>query len=105
MRVPPFGYVTGNLGEADVSAAIIMERIDYYAGPEAGSILADAPAFAFKFALCGCRRECPCRQPLRPIFVGVEPGEVLAENFVALISFDAFRTGVPAPDLPSGSSR
>ena len=47
------------------------------------AVLADAPALLLEAALRGCRLERPLGKPGLPILVGVEAGEVLADDLVA----------------------
>jgi hypothetical protein len=45
------GDVAGDLGEADQLAVLVADRVDHHAGPEAGAVLAHAPALGLELAL------------------------------------------------------
>ena len=75
------------------SSPPVADRIDDDVGPEARAVLADAPAFAFKpaFALRGLSAR--FGKPGCAILVGVEAGEMLADDFVVSIALEALGTG------------
>ena len=76
----PLGEVARDLGEADELARGIADRIDDDVRPEAGAVLADAPALLLEASLAGRGLQGPRGQPALPILVGVEAGEVLADD-------------------------
>ena len=70
----PLGQVAGDLGEADDLAGGRADRVDDHIGPEAGAVLADAPAFRFELAFARGRCQRACRDARRAIFFGDRSG-------------------------------
>ena len=86
----PLGEIAGDLGEAGEARRLaIADGIDHHMGPEAAAILADPPAFAFELAFAG--RESPARAAADPgaVFLGIEAGEMLADDFFGGIALEA----------------
>nr|GEU28338.1 hypothetical protein [Tanacetum cinerariifolium] len=94
---PALGDVARDLGKADQGAVRVVHRVDHHAGPEAGAVLAHAPAFVLEAAL---RR---LRQHLRraagcAVFGRIKAGKMLADDFRLRIPLEALRARVPAAD-------
>src|SRR6185437_13802217 len=64
--------------------------------PEPPAVLAYAPSFRFEPALVDRGLQCACGYARRAVFLRVEPGEILADDFESLVSLDALGTSVPA---------
>src|ERR1700730_13020841 len=90
-----FAQITRDLGKANDFTCRLADRIDDHVCPEARAVLADPPTLAFEFPLLrgGFKRE--GRNPLLPIFLGVEPRKVLADDFRRRISLEALGAGIP----------
>src|SRR5215211_4037160 len=84
--------VTGDLGKADELARGIVDRIDDHVSPHPGAVLADAPTLSLEAALAGCGRQGSDGQPALPILVGVEAGEVLADDLLFGVALEALRS-------------
>src|ERR1700744_1429827 len=68
----------------------------YDTGPEPRAILAHAPPFHL-IASGGPRRRQRMRgYPRRPVLLGVEAREMLAEDLRRRVALDPFRAGIPA---------
>jgi hypothetical protein len=92
--------VAGDLSEADQLAGLVVDGIDDDAGPEAGAVLANAPAFGFELAFLGggpqrFRRNAGCL-----ILLGIEAREVAPDDLVGLVALEATRAGIPGGDMP-----
>src|SRR6202008_4553301 len=79
---------------------VVVERGESGGGPHGGAALAQPPAFGLCAAIgdggfeglggfVGC-----------VVLVGVEDGEVFADDLVGAVALDAFGAGVPADDVP-----
>jgi hypothetical protein len=101
LRVAPLGDIAGDLGKAH-HLAILVDRIDHDARPEECAVLADAPAFLLVAALFARNPERTRRLAVGAVGLGVEAGEVLAEDFLRRIALDALAADVPARDDPAG---
>src|SRR4029078_6031068 len=71
------------------------ERVDQNACPESGSILPNAPTLRFVFSSTRRGFKNLVRNAVVPILLGVKAGKVLADDFFALITLDALRSGIP----------
>src|SRR5690606_9912539 len=89
LRLAPLGGVAGDLGEADQPAALVADRLDDRARPEPAAVLAHPPALGLVAALGGGEDEPAPRQPRRAVLIGVEAGEVLAEDLVRRVALDS----------------
>ena len=89
LGVPPFGDVARDLRKTDQGALLVADRIDdTFAQNMLPSLRTRRPsAFEASFRERGTER--PRRQPGRPVGVGVEAGEMLADDFVRGIALDA----------------
>ncbi len=99
--VAPLGDVAGDLGKAD-EIAVLVDRIDDDARPEERAVLADAPAFLFVAALFARDAECTGRFAVGAVRLCVEAREMLAEDLLGRIAFDALAADVPARDDAGG---
>jgi hypothetical protein len=79
-KTTPF-QVPGDFRVAHQVLRRVADRIDDDAGPKAGSVLAYPPALALELAFARRRRQGFRRQSRLPVFLGVEPREVLTEDF------------------------
>jgi hypothetical protein len=96
------GQVARDLGEADQSSGRFPDRIDDHVRPEAGPVLAHAPAFTLEAPLFGRRAESQVRQSGPPILLRVEAREMLAEDLGLRVALEALRAAVPAGHDPAG---
>ena len=78
LRFAPFGQVAGDLGKTEQLALGIANAVDDDIGPEARSILANAPSFGFEPAIAFGGMERARGQPRHPILFRIEAGEILA---------------------------
>ena len=101
-RLPPFGQIARDLGETEKLAGRRTDGIDHHICPEAAAILADAPAFVFEFPFPRGSVEGALRQSVQTVFRRVEAGEMLADDFFAVISLEAARPGIPAGHRAGG---
>jgi hypothetical protein len=73
--------------------------IDDNMRPHARSVFANPPSFLFEASCSGSGSKGMSRQSLCAIFLRVEPGEMLAEDFGARIALEALRARVPCLDV------
>src|SRR5439155_20499097 len=93
------GHVAGDLGEA-LQPAIGGEGLAGRVGPEAGAILAHAPALVVRASsACGLTQDA-FRPSRLDIFRGIEERDVLADHLAGLVALDPLRTLVPGQDVP-----
>ena len=90
--------VARDLGEAEEVRRGVADRVDDDVGPEARAVLADAPALVLEAALFHRRLQGAFRQAGGAVFLGIEPGEVLAEDFRLLVALESPRARIPARD-------
>ena len=100
LRRLPLGDVAGDLSEADQSAGLVPDRINDDAGPEPAAILAHPPAFGFERPVVLRRTQRLHRYARGAIRVGVEAGEMLADDFSGGITLQPLRTRIPVRDVP-----
>ena len=100
VRLPAFGDVASDLGEADELADVVIDRVDDHIGPETLAALADAPAFLLETPLPGRDFERCLRFAVLPVFLGVEQRKILADDFVGHKALDALRAGIPRGHPP-----
>src|SRR5688500_4591096 len=96
------GDVPCDFGKADQRAILAAYWIDNDMRPHARPILADAPALLFEAALGSCDFERTPRQPCVQVLLRVEQGEVLTDDFVCGVAFEALRSRVPRRDDAAG---
>ena len=89
-------HVARDLGEADELAVRAVDPVEHDARPEARAVLAHPPAFALELALAPGGFEHLLRQACLSVLLGVEAGEMLADDLVGLEALDARGAGVPA---------
>jgi hypothetical protein len=94
------GEISGDFSKPDEISPRIADAIDDDARPKLGSILAQAPTFAFKSTFSSCRRESPFRPACAAILFGVKSREMLAEDLGLLVPFEASRARIPARHQP-----
>jgi hypothetical protein len=100
LRFPPLGDVAGDLRKTDQIAALIVDRVHDHARPEAGPVLAQAPALVLEPALAGRSLERPGGKAGRPILFRVELREMMPDDLVLEVSLDPLRPGIPVGDMP-----
>src|SRR4051812_4006516 len=100
LRRLPLGDVAGDLSEADQSAGLVPDWINNNAGPEPAAILAHPPAFGFERPVALCHTQRLHRYARGAIRVGVEAGEMLADDFGGAITLQPLRTRIPVRDVP-----
>ena len=101
LGLAPLGRVAGDLGKTDQFAALV-DRIDHDAGPEEGAVLAHPPAVVLVAPGLPGGRQRTCWLAVGAIGLGVEAGEMLAEDFLRRVALDALRADVPAGHDPGG---
>ena len=99
LRLPSLGDVAGDLHEADERADLVADRLDHDARPEQALVAPHAPAFDDAFALVGGELERARRLAALLLLLGIEPAEVLADDFRRRVLVDALRTHVPVGDV------
>jgi hypothetical protein len=57
--------------------------------PEPGAVLTDAPALLFEPPFLVSRLQCSTRQVSGAVFLGIEAREVLADDLVGPVAFEA----------------
>jgi hypothetical protein len=92
------GQVAGHLGEPPLGAVAPYEPGDDDAGPEPGAVLAHPPPFVGPPALRTGLTDRAVRYTGKAILLGVEGGEVPADDLVRPVALQSFRPGVPAGD-------
>ena len=97
---PAFGDVAGDLGEAHQRAGLVADGADHHAGPEAGAVLAHAPALRLEAALVQGGGERPLRHPGGAVLIRVEGGEMPADDLLGPVALEARGSGIPAADDP-----
>ena len=102
LRFPPLREIARYLGKADQLSVRIADRVDDHARPEPAAVLSDTPALAFVFPGRDGLADELTGESVPPVLLGVEAGEVLAEDFRAGIALEAFRARVPVDDIPLG---
>ncbi len=93
--LPALGQVAGDLGEGQEPAIVVLEGGNHHVGPEAGTVLAHAPAFVFEAACFGRHIELVLRPAFRDVGFDVELREVLADDFVRFVLLHGPRAGIP----------
>jgi hypothetical protein len=96
------GQVARDLGKADQLAHVVVDGVDDDVGPEAGAVLAHAPALGFVAAFARGGAERACRPALDPVFLGIEARKMLAHDLVGLVALDALGADVPVADRALG---
>ncbi len=96
LRFAPFGDVAGDLRVAEQPSLQVPDGVDQYAGPEHRAVLAHPPSLSLELSVCGRLIQRLHRPPRRPVGVGVEPGEVQADDLIGGVALDAFGARVPA---------
>src|SRR5579883_1502978 len=76
-----------------------MDRINDNIGPEDRSILAQAPGFRLETAFPRRRMKRARRRSRRAVGLGIKTREMVPDDFVGCIAFDALRAGIPAYDI------
>src|SRR5665213_4462719 len=91
------GNVAGDLGEAD-EFIVLIKGVDHNRREELRTVLAHAPSLRLEPSGLASGFERVGRLPRLAILRGVEHLEVPADNFVCLVSLDAFGAGIPVND-------
>src|SRR5690606_17044213 len=101
LRLAPLGYVAGHLGVADqLAGGLVVDGADHHRGPEALPVLAQAPALLLEAPVGRGIRERRLRLAGEAVFLGIEGGEVLAEDLVGGVALEPLGAGVPADHAP-----
>ena len=80
LRSDALGDVAGDLGEADVLAVLVEDRVDQHVRPEQGAVLAHALRLALILALGERGLERPLGLAGGAVLLGVEAREMLADD-------------------------
>ena len=109
LRLAPLGDVARHLGEADqgaaaaaIAALVVADGVDHHAGPEAAAVLAHAPALGLEPPGPLGLLQRPLRHPGGAVLLGVEAGEVLADDLLRRPALDPPRARVPVGDPARG---
>jgi hypothetical protein len=94
LSLAPFSNVPSDLGKSDEFATVIY-WIDDHVSPEALAVLADAPTFLFESALPGRGFQRLVGFAVFSILLGIEPREMLANDFFGPVALDPLGAGVP----------
>src|SRR5262245_4326164 len=68
--------------------------------PEAGAILAYPPAFVLEATIGGSFRQVLFGTSAINGLLGIEPGEMLVDDFLCRVAADRFRSSIPAQNSP-----
>src|SRR6267142_1408601 len=93
--LPPFSYVAGNFSVANQLSIIAPDGVDDHVGPKPAAVLADAPAFFFQSTIPLYGFQHLLRLARFPIFIRVKYREVISDNFLGCVPFDAVRAEIP----------
>ena len=100
LGLPPCRQVTGDLEEPSGAARLVPQGGDDDVGPEPGAVLAHPPALVLEPPV-GHGPPQLLLGPARPDgLLGVEAGEVLADDLVGPVALDPLGPGVPGGDVP-----
>ncbi len=103
-RLTALGEVAGDLGEAEQVALRVDDRIDDHMGPEPRAVFPYPPSLAFEAACARGFFQRSLGKFLRTVRLGVEGGEVPAENLVSLVPLEPRAPGFQLLTCPSRSS-
>ena len=90
-----FSDVLAHHYKALVPPVFVADGGDADDGKKTRAIIAHAPAFVFKMSLVQRLGQCLFRQAGGQRFQRIKNGEMPTDDFVSLITFGAFRTGIP----------
>src|SRR5476649_2405294 len=93
-----FCYISCDLGESQQFPRFITDRIDNDVRPKSRSVLAHTPALLFKPTFGSSRCQRLGWHVFSTIFFSVEDGEIRTDDFLSLVTLDAFSTRVPVRD-------
>ena len=95
----PLRDIPRDLGETHYVAAIVAYRIDDDGGEKLRAVFANAKALCFKTSGLGGLTERGGWNAGGAVFIGIEAAEVLADDFVGGVAFDALGAGIPGGDV------
>src|SRR5262249_26706037 len=98
-RPPPLGIVGCNFDDPEGGARLVANRLDDGARPEQTLVAPYAPAFDGAFALVGGHMERPRGLATELLLLGVEPAEMLPDDFPRGVLVNALCPHVPVGDL------
>src|SRR5262249_47337862 len=96
LRLASLGDVARHLGKADKLSGFIADGAQHDAGPEIGSILADAPTLRLVGRAGRRLRQGPLRHSGGAVLRCVEAREMLTDDLVCAIALDTLCAAVPA---------
>src|SRR5262249_44509865 len=85
----------GDLGKTQELSRITADRVDRDGRPEAAAVLAYPPAFGFVAALARRELEGARRDAGRPFLLGIEPAEMVPDDFVGGVALYGLPARVP----------
>jgi hypothetical protein len=94
------GDVAGHLGKAEQQPFLVVDGVDDDVGPEAGAVLAHAPALGFILAVIERGLQRARRQAGTAVFVGIEARKVLAQDLLRDVALEPVGARVPAAHVP-----
>src|SRR5204863_991283 len=97
---PSLRQVPGDLGEAPKVAGRVVQGRDEDVGPEERPVLAYSPPLGLELPLRGGGLQPPRGLTAANVLRGVEAREMLADDLLRPVPFDALRAGVPGEDIP-----
>ena len=98
LRLPSLGDVARDLHEAGERAHLVADRLDHDARPEQALVAPHPPALDHAFALVGGELEGARRLAALLLLLGIEPTEMLADDFRRRVLVNALRAHVPVGD-------
>ena len=102
LRLALFGHVAGDLGKANDLPVVAADGVDHHHGPEARAVLAHAPAFGFIAPGVAGGLQGPVGDTGLPVLGRIEAAEMLADDFLGLVSLDALGAGIPVRHMTFG---
>jgi hypothetical protein len=102
LNLAAFTQVTSDFQKSAQQAVFSPERRDKYVAPKLGPIFSDSPALLCKFAVLCCDTKYLAGPVTLKRFPRIKNRKVFTDNFLSLVSFDAFGSCIPADDVSLG---
>ena len=99
LGVLPFGYVTDDLGEPDVGAGVVADRLHDDTRPKPGFIFSDPPAFLLVPACAQRGFEGTPGLVGFQVLGRIKPRKVLADNLLGRVPLDVLCAGIPVANM------
>ena len=98
-RFDPLRDIPRDLGETHYGAAIVAYRIDDDGCAKLRAVFSNAKALCFKTSGLGGLTECGSWNAGGAVFIGIKAAEMLANDFVGGVAFNALGAGIPGGDV------